>query len=66
MKKSTIWKFDLAVTLVVIVGFQIIDNSLRQLAEVPFYYDFLQTAKWLLIGGFTLHGLFTWFFSRNN
>ena len=51
-------------SLVVIIGFEVIDQSIDRLVEEPFYYDYLTTAKWLLVGGFALHGLLNWLLSR--
>jgi|GEM_PF-2903649 len=65
MKKASVWKIDLAICLVVVIGFEIIDYNLTQLEQAPFYYEFITTAKWLLIGGFTFHGLLNYLTTRS-
>ena len=53
------------IILMVAIGFEIIDSNLANLEYAPFYYDYLNTAKWLLIGGFTLHGVINFFIDRS-
>jgi len=64
MKHWLNWKIDLAITLIVLVVFELIDQSIVALEDAPFYHDWLVTAKWLLAGGFTLHALVDWFIRR--
>jgi len=64
MKKWMGWPLDIAMGAIVIIGFEIIDLSLAKLQQVPFYYDYLTTAKWLLVGGFAVHGLINWLSTR--
>jgi hypothetical protein len=54
------WKLNLILAIVVVIGFEVIDLSRDQLVEVPTYYSFLTTAKWLLIGGFSLMAIISW------
>ncbi|MGX5172490.1 hypothetical protein ACUR5C_00515 [Aliikangiella sp. IMCC44653] len=61
MKRWFSWKLNLILGLVVVAGFEVIDLSREQLADVPTYYDFLTTAKWLLVAGFGLMALVGWF-----
>ena len=51
-------------TLVVIAGCEVVDHSLDRLESAAFYYDFITTAKWLLVAGFALHALINWFASK--
>ncbi len=60
VKKNFIWKFDIGLSFVIFIGFEMIDQSIDKLQQVPFYYEFLSTAKWLLIIGFAVHGLVNW------
>jgi len=64
LKKLLTWKIDIGLTIVVIVGFEMIEQSIEQLEQVPLYYDFMTAAKWLLIAGFTLHGIINWFIEK--
>ena len=64
--KLSVWKIDLAMSLVVIVGFELIDSSIDKLEGVPLYSEYLVSAKWLLIGGFAAHGLINWLSSRRS
>ena len=65
MNKALVWKIDFAIGALIFVGFEVIDHSLSQLEQVPFYYDYLSTAKWLLVAGFTFHGIVNWLISRS-
>ena len=60
-----VWKLDLVLVVLVAIGFEVIDASLQQLQSVPIYYDFIFTAKWLLMAGFAFHGLICWLLARN-
>ena len=62
----TAWKYDLIVIAAVVIGFEMIDSGIEAVSESPlyYYYDFLVAAKWLLIGGFTLHGILSFLVSR--
>lgn len=66
MKKKRTWKHDIVLSLVVIIGFAIIDDRISVLSETIYYYQFLMTAKWLLVGGFTIHGIIDWMSSRQD
>ena len=66
LKKHKTLVYDGLIILVVAIGFEVIDSSLAQLENVPLYYDYLSTAKWLLIGGFTLHGVINFFVDRSS
>ncbi|MCW8879925.1 MAG: hypothetical protein OQJ89_05390 [Kangiellaceae bacterium] len=64
MLKFLTWKADIGFIFVLWVGFSFIDHQIEKLADFPFYYDFLTTAKWLLIAGFALHAAIDFFISR--
>ena len=66
LKKHKVLVFDGIIIAMVAIGFEIIDSNLEKLEGVPFYYDYLTTAKWLLIGGFTLHGMINFFIDRSH
>ena len=57
LKAISVCRIDIALSIVVILGFQIIVQSFSEREEVPLYFDFLSTAKWVLIAGFVVHGL---------
>ncbi|MDH5432693.1 MAG: hypothetical protein OEY19_02020 [Gammaproteobacteria bacterium] len=62
IKKLLSWQKDIAYTALVIFLFAIIDSRIEALKGVVYYYDFLMTAKWLLIGGFSIMAIYHYFF----